>query len=208
MIGGDSDYALARLHARRASGIRAEDWRSLGKARETGAVIAQLRTSAAGRWVAHLADSADPHGIEAELRERFRERVREIAAWADPCWQGALHWCEGLVELRPLDAGDADPAPAWLGELRRRMPPLAGEDRNEFAWLLRALDGHRRAFAGMAAGNGWHLREELQHSLASRMGRKRLCAVHLLTAVALLWLEHERVRCELLRWAALPGARP
>lgn len=208
MIRGDTDYALARLHARRASGMRGDDWRRLGNARGTAAVIARLRTGAASRWVMQLADSADPHRIEAELRERFRERVREIAVWADPCWQSTLHWCEGLVELSPPDHDDIDPTGAWLRELRRRMPPLSSDERGEFSWLLRTLDDHRREFAGLAAGNGWHLREQLQRLLDSRMGRNRLCAVHLLTAVALLWLEHERVRGELLRWAALAGARP
>lgn len=205
MIHGASDYALTRLHAGKASELRGEDWRRLGHARGTVAVLALLRASAAERWVPGLSGSEDPHRIEASLRGRFRERTSEIARWADQSWQAALDWCGRLVDLDPAN-GQADPAAAWLAELQRRMPPLAADDRAEFRWLLRTLDGHRREFAVLPAGNGWHLREDLQRRLATRMGRNRLCAAHLLTAVALLWLEYERVRGELMRWAALPGA--
>jgi len=79
MIHGAGDYALARLHARMASGMRGEDWRRLGSARGTVAVLALLRASAAERWVAGLSGSEEPHRIEASLRERFHERVRAIA---------------------------------------------------------------------------------------------------------------------------------
>lgn len=205
MIHGAGDYALARLHARMASGMRGEDWRRLGSARGTVAVLALLRTSAAERWATGLSGGEDPHRIEASLRERFRERTGEIARWADPCWQAALAWCGQLVDLNPTD-GEGDPAAAWLAELQRRVPPLAGNDRDELHWLRRTISDHRQAFAALAAGNGWHLREDLQRRLATRMGRNRLCVAHLLTAVALLWLEYERVRGELLRWAALQGA--
>lgn len=205
MIHGASDYALTRLHARMASAMRGEDWRRLGSSRGTVAVLALLRASAAERWVAGLSGSEEPHRIEASLRERFHERVHAIAGWADPGWQAALEWCGQLVDLNPAD-GEADPAVAWLAELQRRVPPLAGNDRDELHWLLRTISDHRQAFAALAAGNGWHLREDLQRRLATRMGRNRLCVAHLLTAVALLWLEYERVRGELLRWAALQGA--
>ncbi len=205
MIHGASDYALTRLQARMAREMRGEDWRRLGNARGTVAVLALLRASAAARWANGLSGSEDPHRIEASLRERFRERVREIARWADPGWRAALDWCAQWVDLNPAD-GETDPAAAWLTELQRRIPQLAGSDRDELNWLVRTLSDHRQAFAALAAGTGWHLREDLQRRLATRIGRYRLCVAHLLTAVALLWLEYERVRGELLRWAALPGA--
>lgn len=205
MMHGATDYALARVHARAAGGMRGEDWRRIGNARGTAAVLALLRSSNAGPWVAGLTSGDDPHQIEASLRERFRERVREIARWADPRWHAALRGCEGLVEPPGQQAAIADPVSAWLAELRPRMPAMTCDDHNEFRWLVQTLEDHLHRFAGLAAGNGWHLREELQRRLTGRMGRNRLSPAHLLTAVALLWLEHERVRGELLRWSALPG---
>lgn len=207
MIHGASDYALTRLQARMAREMRGNDWRRLGNARGTVAVLALLRASAAARWANGLSGSEDPHRIEsqAELRERFRERVREIARWADPGWRAALDWCAQWVDLNPAD-GETDPAAAWLTELQRLVPPLAGSDRDELNWLVRTLSDHRQ---GVCRTCGRHWLAPARGSAApagDRIGRYRLCVAHLLTAVALLWLEYERVRGELLRWAALPGA--
>ena len=205
MIHGAGDYALARLHARMASAMRGEDWRRLGSARGTVAVLALLRTSAAERWATGLSGGEDPHRIEASLRERFRERTGEIARWADPCWQAALAWCGQLVDLNPTD-GEGDPAAAWLAELQRRVPPLFRNRRHEIPTLLPNTTLFRYSGGEDAHRIEASLREDLQRRLATRMGRNRLCVAHLLTAVALLWLEYERVRGELLRWAALQGA--
>jgi hypothetical protein len=70
--------------------------------------------------------------------------------------------------------------------------------------LLRSIEQHRERFSALPPGNGWPEREQLQQRLLVRMRRNSLSPVHLLTAVALLWLDHERVRGELLRLAALP----
>lgn len=232
MIHGDSDYALARVRARVPGQLRAQHWQQVGASRSVAAALGQLRSLGGAAWVDGLGGVSDPHLVEAHLRARFRDLIDELAGWADPLWQPALRWCAGLVDLpairhsrihgstrippgwSPTDlgalaAGAADKAAsvdgAWCNELRRRMPRLSGDDRGEFEWLLDAVAGHRRRFSALAAGNGWPEREDFQRRLKLRQRRNPLSPVHLLGAVALIWLDHERVRGELLRLAALPA---
>lgn len=233
MIHGDTDYALARLHARAADRARRGNWLQFSAARSLGAAIEQLRGAGVGHWVEGLTGGSEPHAMEALLRQRFRERVCELARWADPRWQSALHWCAHLVDLPALRAAsirrDAAPsalpapaAPARLAindpmhaiderldaELRRRLPALGSADRAEFERLAQTIAIHRRRFAALPAGNGWPEREDLERKLQLRLRRTPLSPVHLLTAVALLLLDFERVRGQLLALGALPVESP
>lgn len=231
MIAGDTDYALSRWHARSADRIQPAQWRQVGSARSVAGVLELLRAGGGTRWVQGLGDSREPHRLEAHLRARYRAQIEELAGWADPAWQAALLWCRRLVDLPALrqarlagsNAETADWSAAdleafaavggerasavddaWLAQLRQRLPHLDADDRAELELLLQIVADHRRRFSTLPAGNGWPEREDLQRRLNTRQRRNGLSPVQLLTAVALLWLEHERVRGELLRLAALP----
>jgi hypothetical protein len=231
MIAGDTDYALSRWQARSADRVRTEQWRQIGSARSVAGVLELLRAGGGARWVQGLGDCSNPHRLEAHLRARYREQIEELSGWADPGWQTALRWCARLVDLPALrqsgftgdGAGLADWSAAdleafalagaeratavddaWLAQLRLRLPHLDADDRAEFELLLRIVADHRRRFCALPAGNGWPEREDLQHRLSTRLRRNGLSPVQLLTAAALLWLEHERVRGELVRLVALP----
>ncbi len=231
MITGDNVYALTRWQARSGDRVRAEQWRQISGARSVGSVLELLRAGGGERWVRGLRDHSEPHWAEAQLRARYREQIEDLASWADPAWQVALRWCARLVDLPKLRqarlagsrAGLADCSAAdvgalalgsaeratavddaWLAQLRQRLPDLGADDRAELELLLRIIAEHRRRFAALPAGNGWPEREDLQRRLSARLRRNGLSPVQLLTAAALLWLEHERVRGELLRLLALP----
>ena len=230
MIHGDNDYALSRLRARIGGRMRNPQWAQVSAARSLAGVIEQLRASGAADWIEGLGSHGGAHRIETHLRKRFIDKLDELCGWADPVWQPALKWCARLVDLpalrharikhtnfRPSDwrvgelaifeqPASVQPFAAdaiWLQELQRRLPRLIADDRTELALLVRNIHQHRQRFSALPAGNGWPERERLQLGLLARMRRHPLSPVHLLTAVALLWLEHERVRGEWLRLAAL-----
>lgn len=229
MIHGATDYALTRLQSRTRRRLDSEGWRQISSARSLPAVLEQLRAGSAASWVEGIASCGEAHIIESQLRARFRARIDELASWADPQWQPAVHWCALLVhlpalrraqlsprvdlpgwstaDLRPFDtAGRASALTveaAWAAELLQRLPPLDADAREELAGLRRSVEHHRERFSRLAAGNGWPERAALERQLLARLRRNPLSPVHLLTAAALLLLDYERVRGELLRLAAL-----
>lgn len=226
MIHGATDYALARLKARAGRRLDDEGWRQISGARSLPAVLEQLRAGSAAGWVEGIGGQAEAHAIERQLRARFQAWVAELASWADPQWQLALQWCVRLVHLPALrqthgelpDWNAADRIPfasvgvdsgisveaAWAAELMRRLPTLDVDARDELGILRRTVEQHRLSFSRLAAGNGWPERVALERRLLARLRRNPLSPVHLLTAVALLLFDYERVRGELLRLAALP----
>jgi hypothetical protein len=231
MIAGATDYALSRWQARTRDRLGVQHWRQLGSARSVPGVLELLRAGGGARWVRGLGETGEPHQVEAHLRARYREQIEELAGWADAAWQAALRWCGRLVDLPALrqarlaggnarlmdwsradldafavaGAGRASAVDdAWLRQLRLRLPRLDTDDRAELERLLQIVADHRRRFSLLPAGNGWPEREDLQRRLSARLRRNPLSPVQLLTAAALLWLEHERVRGELLRLVALP----
>ena len=230
MMHGDTDYALARLQARGSRRSDSDEWRQGSGARSLATLLEQLRASDAEPWVGDLVGSSETHAIEAQLRSSFDAQIRELASWADPQWQPALLWCARLVHLpalrsdymadramrpdwpiadlkpfaTPAEHGEIAFEAAWLQELLQRMPPLDADAQAEFSRLRGIVEQHRRRFSLLAAGNGWPERMALRQQLLARWRRNPLSPVHLLTAAALLLLDYERVRGELLRLAALP----
>ncbi|MBK9655501.1 MAG: V-type ATPase subunit [Rhodanobacteraceae bacterium] len=230
MIHGATDYALTRLRARTGRRLDGEGWRQISSARSLPAVLEQLRAGNAASWVEGIGSASDAHAIEAGLRRRFQAQLEALGRWADPQWQPALSWCARLVQLPALrqvkSTASADlpdwPATdlrhfagvggdsalpleaAWEAELMRRLPVLDADAADELSRLQRTAQQHRLRFSRLAAGNGWPERAAFERQLLSRMRRNPLSPVHLLTAVALSLLDYERVRGELLRWAALP----
>jgi len=230
LIHGATDYALTRLRARTGRRLDGEGWRQISSARSLPAVLEQLRAGSAASWVEGIASSSEAHTVESQLRARFQARIDELASWADPLWQPAVHWCALLVhlpalrraqlslradlpgwptsDLRPFEtvgrANALTVEATWAAELMQRLPPLDADAREELADLRRSVEQHRQRFSRLAAGNGWPERAALERQLLARLRRNPLSPVHLLTAVALSLLDYERVRGELLRWAALP----
>jgi hypothetical protein len=43
--------------------------------------------------------TSTPHRIEALLRDRWRDLVREVASWMPDAWQPAVHWCAVATDL-------------------------------------------------------------------------------------------------------------
>lgn len=96
---GSLEYAQARLSAR--YGARPDElaWRRLEHAREFPALIDAARTSPFRDWMTGIDATSTPHRIEALLRDRWRDLVREVASWVSDEWQPAVRWCAVVIDL-------------------------------------------------------------------------------------------------------------
>ncbi|AGA91014.1 hypothetical protein Thimo_2269 [Thioflavicoccus mobilis 8321] len=104
----------------------------------------------------------------------------------------------GEAGLRPLFAGDVDVAAAWLREWQRRWPPSGGEGRSALTRLLALFGAHLVAFRSAAPDATWPLRRELRTELRQRFRRSSLQPVTPFIFLALVALDLERLRAELV----------
>src|SRR5512143_1743399 len=147
--------------------------------------------------VAHLARG------HRSLRWMREDRVYRDLVDAGP---GACPATLGTGPLAPLAAGWSDPGrivALWRGEWERRAP--ADGDPALRAELGRALAAHLATFHDPAVKDGWPLRRSLQARLTLLFRRAMLDPVAAFAYLALIALDLERLRGELLRRAAFPG---
>jgi len=112
----------------------------------------------------------------------------------------------GSGPLAPLAAGWNDPGrivPLWRAEWERRAP--AEGDSGLRAELGRTLVAHLAAFHDPVVKDGWPLRRALQARLTLLFRRAMLDPAAAFAYLALIALDLERLRGELLRRAAFPG---
>jgi len=112
----------------------------------------------------------------------------------------------GAGPLAALAAGWDDPGrivPLWRVEWERRAPARGDPDLR--AELGRALGAHLAAFHDPALKDGWPLRRALQARLTLLLRRAMLDPAAAFAYLALIALDLERLRGELLRRAAFPG---
>ena len=221
-VDGDLDYALARIAARRARRPGPVAWRGLESSRTLAAALAAAREAGLGGWLAGLDARADPHRIEAVLREGWRHEVGLLSHWMPRRWRAALAACADGVELPALRAGRAGGTldrlratlprghqtvdAAWLALLADRLREAGADGDPAFARLGRILATHRTRFAALPPGNGWPQRAELEASLLAFLHAGAPGAATAFGWVALRALEFERLRGLLLPHAAREAA--
>jgi len=220
---GSLELAHARIAAR--WGSRPDDalWRRIEATHDLSAVLALARTSSLSQWLGGIDAGTGLHAVERLLRERWRQRVDEVAAWMPMPWQPALRWCAELIELPGEQPWVVDPArPArhapdaagdkqavallarWQVRWRQLLPRDGGCETVERA-LVPLLEAHRRAFAAPHSVDGWALRRALQARLVLLLRRHAAEPVAAFVYLALCALELERLRGEIVRRAAFPS---
>jgi hypothetical protein len=146
-------YAGARMQARGGRLAGAAQWDRLQRLDTPSAWLQAARDTGLGPWLQQIDPAAQPHRIEAQLRELFRRRVAEVARWAPQPWRVAVAWAAVLPDLPVLDRGDADGAPAQWSAAGAAGLAVAYADR---AVLGTALQGLRRdRLAGTPAAEAW-----------------------------------------------------
>jgi hypothetical protein len=91
---------------------------------------------------------------------------------------------------------------AWLDEWRRRWPDRSGDDALALEELARLFDRHLPRFAELGSEEAWALRRDLETQVAVRFRRHALTPVAAFAYLALVALELERLRGQLVVRAA------
>jgi hypothetical protein len=114
---GSLEYAQARLSAR--FGARPDElaWRRIEHLRELPALIDSARTGALHVWMSGIGPMSTPYEIDRHIRERWRDQVREVAAWMPDTWAPAVAWCAVVADLAVCAhlARGGKPA-AWMAD--------------------------------------------------------------------------------------------
>lgn len=202
---GELDYALTRIRARTSQRMTQDDWANVHRLRGYDAAIAALRAGNASHWIAGLDLPPNAVLLEARLRAAWALHINQLCSWLTPPWQACVGWCAKLTELDANAAapGTADPLEHWAAGLRSRLPQWPAEDIATYPALTQMLRAHRQRFSALPAGNAWPERAILEVRLLTLLRRNALEPVMVLAWIALLALEWERLRGELVRRAAL-----
>lgn len=215
--GGDLDYALARIAARRARRPGPAVWRGLESLRAFAPALAAARDAGLGGWIAGVDAHSDPRRIEAALQDGWRREIAALARWMPCRWHAALVACADWVDLPALRVGRGTASlerwratlpgghptidAAWLALLSTRLRDAGAADDPAFERLGRLLAAHRTRFAALPPGNGWPQRAELESSLLTFLHAGTPGA-----AVAFGWLALQALEFERLRGLLLPRA--
>ena len=111
---GSFAYAQARMQARLGQRITIDELPRARAARDLGAYLQQVRSTALARHVARIAPGLDVHEVERRLWHEWRTAVEEVAGWQPERWRAAmlwLRWLPYLPALQKLARGGR--APDW-----------------------------------------------------------------------------------------------
>jgi len=220
------EYAQARVQSRHGERAPAQAWASLHASMTLAALLEQARASALESWTAGLDAGCAPADVEALLRERLRGRITEVARWMPGPWRAAVLWTRVLLDLPALqhlafghapapwmardaalaariaEAPDEDRARrmrrAWLESWRRQWPRCGADERHAMEELVRAFEAHVAAFERAAPDDAWNLRRALEARIEILFRRHALLAAAAFDHLALLALDVERLRAELM----------
>lgn len=166
------------------------------------------------RWTAHLVDLPAVARLasgEPPLPWMKRDPVLQQYAESDPdarrtaLRSGPLAAVATAVEARSAEVASRHPAradavarTAWLDEWRRRWPDRAGEDAFALEALVRLVARHLARFAELGTEEAWALRKDLETRFAVRFRRHALTPVAAFAYLALVALDLERLRGQLV----------
>lgn len=225
----DFAYAQARLQARHGRRPDHTTWQLLAAQGSAAQAMAQARNGPLGDWLQGLDEHADARAIERHLQARWLQQVNAVARWLPARWRAALQQFARLPLLATAggagDAGDAgdgglvgedevngigDHAPdavlaAWQADWQRSLPADARPLRPLLAlpaqWLLPRL-------AGQGGGRATASSAATQQRLQGLARRHPGSAVAVFAHLALLALDLERLRGELIVRALFSAAEP
>jgi hypothetical protein len=114
-MGGNLDYALARVYARQGQRLEEVGWRRLEASRDLGQYLAAARSTTLAEWVISFDAEHDCHTMERALRAQWPRHVKAVAAWHPRAWQEWLEWLAWLPFLSLLQQlARPESAPAWM----------------------------------------------------------------------------------------------
>lgn len=173
---------------------------------------------AAIAWTAHLVDLPAVARLatgEAPAAWMRRDPVLQQYAETDPdvrrhaLRNGPLAAIVAAIEAQATEGGgrravatEAVARSVWHAEWRRRWPDRAGEDAQALEGLAGLFARHLLRFVELAAEEAWALRRDLERQVVARFRRQALTPVAAFAYLALVALDLERLRGQLVLCAA------
>jgi hypothetical protein len=225
-MSGAIEFAQARMQARHGKRPDAGSWATLHAAITLATLLDNARASSLEPWIAGLDAGCTQDELELLLRERLRGRIAEVAGWMPDAWRPAVLWTRVLLDLpamqyiarggAPRRWMRADPAvsprladPAdeeralharhlWVEAWRTLWPHGSAEQRAALEELAATVETHLLAFQQAAPDDAASLRTQLQGRLETLFRRDALTPAAAFEHLALLALDAERLRSELV----------
>lgn len=225
------DYAQARIQSRHGARASEIAWNAAHACVTLASLLEGARASGLKPWVAGIDATLGEDDLELQLRARLRERIAEVATWMPPEWRPAMLHTRALIDLparqhlalgraplawMKLDAALApwlDAAPdeeraarlraEWLREWRGLWPDPSADDVAALEEVVRLVQAHLERFAGAGADDAPALRRELLARLEVLFRRHALTPAAAFVHIALLALDLERLRGEIVARSAV-----
>jgi len=232
-VSGDFAYAQARMQSRHGARPGQPAWARLHASVTLATLLDNLRACGLDSWVAGLDPAAGSDEIERFLRERLRERIDEVARWLPAAWAPAFDSVRVLVDLPAMQHLERGGAPLgwmareaglqartptqarfdranlarrrWIDAWRASWPPCAEADAAGLEELVGTIESHLATFARAPPDEAWNLRLALERRLQALFRRHALAPAAAFAHLALLALDLERVRAELVARAHARG---
>lgn len=218
-------YLQARLQAHHGQRLDESGWRRLEMVTPYGLFLKNARETSLAPWLRAIGDADPPPVMEHRLREAWQHTVETVARWAPAEWHPAITWTLSLWQLPAWrQHWQADPLPpgllltdlpgiatleqawragrslreAWLLHWRS-LWPQSGRRARSMEPLITTLQTHAGQFAALPdAATARNARQQLQHTLHGLFRRHGGEPVALFIHLALLALDFERLRGNLV----------
>jgi hypothetical protein len=204
---GNLEYALSRMQARLSRRPTEGTWAAIEEARAIAPILDAARETSLGPLVKALPPVPDLHDVDAAARAAWTRTVEQAAAWMPSEWHAAIAWCDGREAPVPGPATHPTLLPS-LGhpEWRRRWPPGSGNGASLEA-LAQLFTLHLARFRRAAPHEATALKRDFEARLATILRRHPMEPVAAFAWLGIAALDLERLRGELERRIAFPGAK-
>ncbi|MCG6858611.1 MAG: hypothetical protein LJE67_11160 [Salaquimonas sp.] len=174
-------YAHGHLGARMGARPASADWARLQAITDAHSFVEAARRTRIAPFMGGITPSQPIHTIEALLRERWREEVRQVSRWYEHADRSAVEWLSWLAELPAIAyLTAANPVTEWMETDSTLAPFVAAAAGDKDALSNRSgLTAFARAFSGEEIAQiCWldHWRALWPKAKAERISLERLLA--------------------------------
>ena len=223
-------YVQSRVQARYAELPDETLWLHIGALKELASFLEEARNTTLAHWVSGLSASSSIDDIEHHLQHCLIGSIDEVTSWFDRRWHPSLLWLKTLLDLPNLDhmvrndidheslpevehlqqllqqkKESRDLLQSWITTWCSRWPNDASSATGGMHSLLTILENHRNQFAGLPVVDAWQARSDLEFQLRMFFRRHTLQPSAAFAYLALLALNLERLRSELILRESFTG---
>jgi hypothetical protein len=204
---GSLEYALARMQARLSRRPTQGAWAATEEARTIGPILDAARETSLSLLVKALPPAPVLPDVDRAARAAWSATVAEASTWMPPEWRPAVSWCDARSEPGGGPAAHPTILPSLdRPEWRKRWPPGSGNE-DDLSALAQLFTLHLARFRRAAPHEATALKRDFEARLLAIMRRHPMEPVAAFAWLGIAALDLERLRGELERRIAFPGAR-